>query len=1124
MSRARRSVVLTVAAVLALASLAQAQEQAFEGQRVAMHFADGQEPSYEGVPLFYHGPTSAQPVVYRTVWTLDARPDFAPVRVNANDFLYLWVNGEVALEVNNADRLPAEVDLAPFLKAGENVIAVSATKEGFALAGFAQVGDRAVPFRSRAEDWQNWKFAPLTILELEPFLTSASLDGVQHADTQQGSAANVQMTLAQGEQIAARALQRRLEGMLDELAYEAQLLAVRGAAIVDDTVILFGGAAAVPPAAVSAAERVREALPAARQRFEQVGQPASPRDEKLAAAAREIQSLRHTLDAAGRLIQQSNRAKYLALVGAPAAGAEQALAAASEGLDAGNAAAALERLEALASELASAEQAAEASLGAPLNDLDGAIANKAGWIDDPSLVDSVPGNWGVRVNPVETSWFMDLAGKWRFKLDPENTGLAERVHEFGYNIENQWPELDVPGTWEKQGAQFQVTNPNALEQSPYPGVNARTDGPYNGYAWYRKKVLVPAEWAGYDLELFIGAVDDYDWFYWNGEEMGHVGADTNPDNFWNVERHYRIPKEKVTFGGYNVIAVRVYDCGAGGGIMNAIQLRCPALRESFENRPTVARKPTRVYSGALSPVAMLTVGEKDLELFGWDFRGSAGPDGIVLNLNGQPTYRAFGAEGGTVYDAASDGELTANWMLLWNQPGRPDGDLPIQLVLLSRPRTIQVERAATGTRKVVIAFPEEGQTVLALRPVRADSQARSATDPSVLEACGSWSRAALALPMHYAEVARPTAGKDDQLDVTDVYDYQVFEDAWGTEPVKIAPLPPLASFGLKVNARGVELVDGVKPLGFSLGDYGQFHGVVGSDRISYRVPLDTLPRLGGFTAFCFSGSDVGTRGNIREVQLIAATGSNCWRPQSNDRGRAIMDTTRWTNEAGLSMVFNIDNGLGNRPEAIDHWVAIGEQCKDLPMWAVAYDLINEPANMPPEVYNPQIKRILEALRKVDPHHMVYIETPHSFASIDQFVNLEPVDDPAAVYTFHDYDYRLPPRWPKMDTDIRNIQHQWLPAFRFALEHDAPIAISEYGGFEQGGDPWNNRYALVLLNDFFKVFDAFGMHHQYYSNRGVNRIRADGSIRESYVQKGYRLSFEGDAFYRFREPWPATPRP
>jgi hypothetical protein len=98
-------------------------------------------------------------------------------------------------------------------------------------------------------------------------------------------------------------------------------------------------------------------------------------------------------------------------------------------------------------------------------------------------------------------------------------------------------------------------------------------------------------------------------------------------------------------------------------------------------------------------------------------------------------------------------------------------------------------------------------------------------------------------------------------------------------------------------------------------------------------------------------------------------------------------------------------------------------------------------------------------------------------------------------------------------------HQWLPAYRYSLAHDAPICISEYGGFEQTPhDPWTNPAALSLLADFFKVFDQFGFHHHYYANRGIVKVRPDGSIRLSLVHEAFKRLFDGDTFYRYRTNW------
>lgn len=1122
----------TVAAVEASATAAQ---EVATGQRVVANFGPDEEPNYPPGSLHWNVRSyHAQPLVFRTVWSFPEAPTEAAVRVTAKDWLYLWVNGRCVGEFDPGRQgrggasFPVQMDLAPHLRAGENVVAVSVSNEGFALAGFAKIGGALSPLASKAEEWRVWKFPPLTDLAGEPLLTRAKLgEDVKNAPCNEGEAGGVECTSAQARAIVDADLAARLTRQLGDIAHEANLLAGRGVVVLDDRTMVWGGPLNLPPAAVAAARQVAADCPKAAGMVESAVGANGAKTEAVKVAAEAVADLAARLGAAKQVIAQGNRLTYLRLARSalamqtPLPPLDKQLDQALALLANGDAAVALSRLNDLAAALDGLEKnLREGPWAGPLNELNSAIANKAGWIDDPTLTDSIPEAWGVRCNPVETSWFLNLAGKWRFKLDPDNTGLTERVHEFGYNIENQWPELTVPGEWEKQGAQFQRNNPRAVQQSPFPGINVRTDGPYNGYAWYRQKVLVPAEWAGYDLELYMGSVDDWDWFYWNGEKLGETTAATNPRDWWHVNRHYRIPKEKVTFGGYNVIAVQVFDCGAGGGILGGIELRCPALKESFENKPPAGRKRTDVLSSALSPAALLTVGESQLEMFGWDLRSSAGPEGLLLTVNGQSVYRAFEDinESAVVYDAATDGPLTANWVLLWAQPGRADGELPIELVLLAQPRRINVERGQLGTRRVAVDFGVAGQQVLALRPVRADSSASAPTDPDVIKACQFWSSAVLAYPVHYAELAKCPPGRRDQLEVIDAYEYRILRDAWGTEPVKIAPLPPLASFGLSVKARGLTVGPEVQDLGLSLGEYGQMRGVVGAETIRYTVPLDTLPRLGGFTAFCFGGGDVGVPGNGPEIRFIADTGANSWRPQSNDSGRRIFDTIDWANQAGLNLTLNIDGGLGARPDAIAFWETIARHCKDMPAWAVAYDLINEPANMTPEAYNPQIKRIVEAVRKIDTTHTLMVETPHSFASIDQFVNLAPVDDDKVMYVFHDYDFRLPDRWPRMNADVRNMAHQWLPAYKFALRHDAPICVSEFGGFEQGGDPWRNRSALVLLNDFFRVFDQFGFSHHYYSNRGVTQIRADGSYRPSLVQEAYRRLFAGDTFYRYRENW------
>jgi len=95
---------------------------------------------------------------------------------------------------------------------------------------------------------------------------------------------------------------------------------------------------------------------------------------------------------------------------------------------------------------------------------------------------------------------------------------------------------------------------------------------YDGFAWYRVKVVVPVSMKRnafrYDgLMLSLGKIDDSDVTYFNGHEVGSTGK-MPPDysGAWDVPRAYLIPPELVQWGKKNTIAVRVYDAGGGGGL------------------------------------------------------------------------------------------------------------------------------------------------------------------------------------------------------------------------------------------------------------------------------------------------------------------------------------------------------------------------------------------------------------------------------------------------------------------------------------------------------------------------------------------------------------------------------
>lgn len=100
--------------------------------------------------------------------------------------------------------------------------------------------------------------------------------------------------------------------------------------------------------------------------------------------------------------------------------------------------------------------------------------------------------------------------------------------------DSNWKSMKVPGLMQEQGL---------------PG--------FNGMVWFRKTIDIPADWAGKELTLKVGIVDDNDFTYFNGVAVGHTEG-------WMSPRSYKVPKELVK-KGKAVIAVRVMDTGGTGG-------------------------------------------------------------------------------------------------------------------------------------------------------------------------------------------------------------------------------------------------------------------------------------------------------------------------------------------------------------------------------------------------------------------------------------------------------------------------------------------------------------------------------------------------------------------------------
>jgi hypothetical protein len=128
-------------------------------------------------------------------------------------------------------------------------------------------------------------------------------------------------------------------------------------------------------------------------------------------------------------------------------------------------------------------------------------------------------------------FIIDLNGSWNFAVDSENQGEDEMWYDTNFN-DNSWPTLESGKGWQDQGIK------------------------HTGFGWYRKKIIVPKEYAGVPLTLNLAKIsyDDDVWF--NGV---HVGGLKGAYKYKNLAlRTYSVPPSLIRYGEQNTIAIRIW--------------------------------------------------------------------------------------------------------------------------------------------------------------------------------------------------------------------------------------------------------------------------------------------------------------------------------------------------------------------------------------------------------------------------------------------------------------------------------------------------------------------------------------------------------------------------------------
>lgn len=221
----------------------------------------------------------------------------------------------------------------------------------------------------------------------------------------------------------------------------------------------------------------------------------------------------------------------------------------------------------------------------PLEDV---VLDGAGWqICSPETIENFSAtayffgrdlhqNLDVPIGLIHTSWGGTPAEAWTsaesLTAMPEYVEKVENFSRWPQEVEEQrksvQPKIDE---WDRNvlSKDFGMKNNVALAAQPnfndedwkivsVPEVWENNILPdFDGFVWYRKTIEIPEDWAGNNLTLYLGTIDDNDITYFNGKEIGRTDG-------YNIDRQYTVPA-KLVKKGKATIAVRVMDTGGAGG-------------------------------------------------------------------------------------------------------------------------------------------------------------------------------------------------------------------------------------------------------------------------------------------------------------------------------------------------------------------------------------------------------------------------------------------------------------------------------------------------------------------------------------------------------------------------------
>jgi endoglucanase len=184
------------------------------------------------------------------------------------------------------------------------------------------------------------------------------------------------------------------------------------------------------------------------------------------------------------------------------------------------------------------------------------------------------------------------------------------------------------------------------------------------------------------------------------------------------------------------------------------------------------------------------------------------------------------------------------------------------------------------------------------------------------------------------------------------------------------------------------------------------------------------------------------------------------------------------------------------------WEVLADHYKDNP-WVAGYNLLNEPSDPTRERLAPFYNRVVDAIRKVDPDHIIFLEGDHFSRDFTAFG--PPL--PNTVYSIHNYavpgfidggDYPGISWGEYFDQTI--LREQLVKTCRYMLENGTPIWVGEFGPVYTG-DPRKDAMRYQILRDQLSLYKELGIHWSLWTYKDLGLQGMVSLPRDSdWIQK------------------------